>query len=137
MSVAEKGKILFVVSDLDVDWKPLIIGYEGDFIGEEILKVGHAEVGDLIPMPNHIDLITRAGIYIWEGEADWGHAGISDCGSWPAFDLSLGHGTTRLAKDEDLELAANFHIPGILEFPKNPLDVRPEEDYPRTLGGLP
>lgn len=110
---SKHGRILFILSDYDSDFSPLIVGHEGFYIDEEISSIGHKEVAEIIPMPKEFQQ-SETGFFVWEGEVDW------ECvsgGGWgyespSEYDMTLDKGTVRKATSADLALArGDFHIP--------------------------
>lgn len=102
------GKILFFISDYEIEWTPRIVGHDGFFIDEEIQAIGHVDVAGLIPMPKG-GLETEAGLFVWEGDVTWDNVASYESG--PEYELSLDGGTIRRATAADTDIARNFELP--------------------------
>jgi hypothetical protein len=107
------GKILFVISAYDLDWKPLIMGHEGFYIHEEIQNIGHEDVAALIPMPAE-DVVPskelEGGIFVWKGDVAW-HRMSGGYESPPEYDMHLDNGSVRRAVLSDMDMADGFPMP--------------------------
>lgn len=110
---SKHGRILFVTSDYDNDFKPLIVGHEGYYIDQEITEIGHVDVAEMISMPPEFQQEPYpCGFFVWEGDVDWECLGGSWEGTPAEYQITLEKGKVRKATVDDLALArGDFHIP--------------------------